>query len=194
MYIHMATIEQFLRETVPLRLLKPGAIFRTCGIEYRLIYHNDCRAYVQDLRKRHNVIENQDGTKNEFDAPGGKINISPNTVVEPVAESESATVGKNAPPRRGGKPAGIPIKQCKRGTKRAAVLEKLLEDLTGTTSVKKACEELKMSRSLLLTHAFEIHRDHGMGYAVDGDSLTVSFLAGVDPFAPVVKDSADDLI
>jgi hypothetical protein len=65
------------------RDLKEGSLFEVCGVRYRKVHSNDCRAYVRLEGKRHVVLN--DGT--EFDAKGrGYHNISPNTVVTFIDE------------------------------------------------------------------------------------------------------------
>jgi len=175
-------------------MLPDGAVFTVAGETYRKIHHNHCRAYVKQLSSsRHNVITKDDGTTVEFDSPGGIVNIAPESMVVQVDGGE-AMAAAGIRPKRGGKPPQAPAKPAKRGGKRGTVLAKLLESLDGVSSIPKVAEELGMSRSLLLTHAFEIWRDHGVGYVVEGDKITVETFGGRDPFAEAAVEACDDLL
>ncbi len=163
--------------------LVPGTRFTAGGAEYKLLYSNDCRAYVQIMTTRQVKIQKEDGQFAEWDAPGGKVNIAPGTVVDEILAEGSGKVGEEAKAvgKRGGKPAQTPLKPAKRGGKRGKVLEFFMTN----KSVDAGLEELGIKRPLLMSHLYEINRDHGVGYTVEGDRITLEMPPGVtDPFAP----------
>ena len=178
---------------VAVRQLSDGTCFKLSlsGKVYRKGYHNESRAYVRSLDIRHNTIEKDDGSKVEFDSPGGFQNISPNTMVERLEGAEMAELKVT---KRGGKPAQEQAKPANPASKRGMILAKVLEDPSGEMSMASVCAALGVARPLLLTHMYEIWRDHGVGYAVDGDTLTVEVLEEVVWAAKQKKDNADDLI
>jgi hypothetical protein len=69
--------------------------------------------------------------------------------------------------RGGGKPALAGKRPANPETKRGKVLALLLK----TPSVAAVEKAFGMIRSAVLTYCFEIHRDHGMGYTIDGDKI-----------------------
>ncbi len=87
--------------------------------------------------------------------------------------------------KKGGKPpAGELLKPVKRLGKRGAFLKWFL-DGDGSRSVRETMAELSMSRSNVLSYLFMLRQDHGLGYALVGDMVTVYLPEGiVDPFVP----------
>jgi hypothetical protein len=69
-----------------------------------------------------------------------------------------------------------------------------MKNLEGESSAARMCEEFGVNRSLLLTHCFEIHRDHGVGYSVNGDLIAIELPQGVsDPFKPIDQQPKGEL-
>lgn len=68
--------------------LREGKLFEVCGVRYRKIHSNACRAYVRRESRTHVVIRRDEETV-EFDScKKGFSNISPNTMVLPIDEAE----------------------------------------------------------------------------------------------------------
>ncbi len=166
-----------------IRQLRPGQAFRIelggryKPLDYRVVYVNACRAYVEPLRKRSemDILE---------DSPGGRVNISPDCECDIIDEelemmmkstpststtARTATVNKMIGQKK--KRDHEPRKQerpIREGTVRARLLAALN---SGNTAVPKLMKELAMSRSLLLSHIHELWRCHGYGYSVTDDAV-----------------------
>lgn len=73
---------------------------------------------------------------------------------------------------RGGKPAEPELlKPVKRGGKRGKVLEWFLGN--GARSIREAMAEFDASRSSVLSYLHNLHKDHGIGYRLVGDTAEV---------------------
>lgn len=97
---------------------------------------------------------------------------------EALDKKESTRKGKDQGPEL--------IKPVKRGGKRGAVVEFFLGE---TKSILEAMAVLGMTRSGVLTHLFGLNADHGLGYYLIADQVTLILPDGCsDPFsAPTVK-------
>ncbi len=84
-------------------------------------------------------------------------------------------------PNRHGKPvAETLLRPVKSTSKRGQVCAFFLED--GTGSIREAMAKFDMSRSGVLTHLHGLHKDHGLGYVLQGDMATLMLPEGcTDP-------------
>jgi hypothetical protein len=191
------TEEQILR--VQVRTLRPGQIFRIDfgkkypPMDYKLIYVNECRAYVEPLR-RGKDIDILDSS------PGGRVSIAPACECEiidqeleammksdtaPAATTKSATATKPAKTRVSGDRKFEPKKQ-ERPVREETIRAKLLAAIeSGKTDINKLMKEFGMGRSLLIAHVHEMWKCHGYGYSVVGDTVKI-----VKPVGGVVKQAA----
>lgn len=185
---------------VPISNLPVGSVCRSEFIDtdFRLVFVNQCRALVEPVRRQRREIKDHEGAViAEFDSPGGRYNISPGTLVVPVADNEHRSVSTapgspSMPPRRGsGKPAQVPLRQANPATKRGRLFALLLESPTGDSNIKTLMSAMAMERSAVMTYLFETWRDHGMGYQMlNDDVVRVSMLPGVEPFKEVPSKPA----
>lgn len=85
---------------------------------------------------------------------------------------------------RGGKPVEDKLlKPVKRTSKRGKVLEWFLE--TGEArSIREAMAEFECSRSSALSYLHNLHKDHGVGYRLIGDTALVELPPGVGDEGP----------
>lgn len=94
----------------------------------------------------------------------------------------AAEVEGVAPEVRGGKEAdalGL-LKPVKRSGRRGQVLAFFLQ---GTRSAREAMAEFGVTRSNLLSQLYLLQKDHGIGYALVGDAVSVTLPAGcTDPW------------
>lgn len=95
------------------------------------------------------------------------------------------------PEARGGKEAdalGL-LKPVKRAGRRGQVLSFFL---SGPRSAREAMAEFGVTRSNLLSQLYLLQKDHGIGYQLVGDAVSVTLPAGCDdPFEPeAVKEAA----
>jgi hypothetical protein len=102
-----------MTRTVRIRSLRRGSIFTIDGEKHRLLYVNDCRAYVEKAGKETVTVcrlnrENGLPEEFEFDAKGRAFNISPGTIVEVDRRSDRSALGR-FPGRNGhcGEEAGL---------------------------------------------------------------------------------------
>lgn len=182
--------------------LSPGQAFAVDlgphgRIDYRLIYVNNCRAYVEPLMKKKKIIKDSlsdltGETLAEFDAPGGRQNISPNTEVEPldIEMERVGTIDKDggfvgAKSKRGERdfPPKIQERPVRPNTTRARLLDALL---AGETRIPALMKKFDMDRGLLVAHVHEMWKCHGYGYSVVGDAIKV--------VPPLASDDVEDLL
>lgn len=113
--------------------------------------------------------------------------------VPTTAPAASEEVRARREEKRGGKRAGRElVKPVRKESKRGQVAALFLEQ--NVRSLREAMARLGMTRSGVLTHLFGLHRDHGLGYELTGDTATVTLPKGVEtPFgepAPSEKTRA----
>lgn len=91
---------------------------------------------------------------------------------------------------KGGKgPAPELLKPVRRSGKRGAFLQYFLDNF-GSRSVREAMADLEMTRSNVLSYLFMLHKDHGIGYTLVGDTAEITLPDGVtEPFD--TKEAAD---
>lgn len=83
--------------------------------------------------------------------------------------------------RRGGKPpAPALIRPLKTSSKRAAFLRWFLEVPEGR-AIADAMAAFNMSRPNVLSYWTAIHRDHGVGYSLSGNSITALLPGTIKP-------------
>jgi hypothetical protein len=84
---------------------------------------------------------------------------------------------------RGGKPAGDELlKLVKPNSKRGKFLSYFMKG-GGSRSIRECMAEFSITRSNALSYLHLIHKDHGIGYELIGDSANLLFPDGVtDPF------------
>ncbi|UFK26636.1 hypothetical protein [Roseobacter phage RDJL3] len=84
-------------------------------------------------------------------------------------------------PNRHGKPvADTLLRPVNSSSKRGQVCAFFLED--GSGSIREAMAKFDMTRSGVLTHLHGLHKDHGLGYVLQGDMATIMLPAGcTDP-------------
>lgn len=179
--------------------LEPGDCFRVDygrhGHEdFRLIYVNQCRAYVEPLMKKKTIIKKSElsdilGDQVEFETKSGKVNIAPATECEKlnvtdVADSPDAAPGEAYVPRKRGEssePARAWIKPVRPGTVREKVLALLCDGKAHP--LEASAKKLEMDKNLLVAHVKEAAKQNGHGYKVSGDTIAV--------FPPLADNSED---
>ena len=83
--------------------------------------------------------------------------------------------------RSGGKPVARSLrKPIKPNTKRAAFLRWHLEDATGRT-IGATMASFDLSRQNVITYWTTIHREHGIGYTLENNTITAILPADADP-------------
>jgi hypothetical protein len=95
-----------MTKTVCIRNLRRGSIFTIDGEKHRLLYVNDCRAYIEKAARETVTVrrlnkETGIPEEHEFEAKAGAWNISPGSMVE-VERREDRRSGEFAdlPDRR----------------------------------------------------------------------------------------------
>src|SRR5690606_18512368 len=79
------------------------------------------------------------------------------------------------------------LKAVKRDGRRGQVLAFFLAGEGGARSIHEATAEMGITRSNLLSQCYLLQKDHGIGYTVAGDVVTVKLPSGCeDPFEPTV--------
>lgn len=169
--------------------LEPGTTFRVelspgVNLDYRLIHVNHCRAFVEQINRGRREIKGSDGeVLAEFEDRSGRVNIAPMTVVTQVLGASSSAPSqregvtmKTTTLKRGERvceagPAGRPVRP---NTVRAKLIALLLEDPTGETDIKAVMKAMEMDRNLVVAHIHEAHKQHGYGYSVIGDTVTLT--------------------
>lgn len=151
-------------------------------IDYRLIYVNDCRAYVEPLMRRKKTIsvDHSDLTGLpvvEFESASGRVNISPGTECT-VLEEDVDLVG----PRDDDDDLTGPLVKSKKTkkvigtrpldptTKRGQVVAMLAAGKT----VMAVCDKLNIKRSCALSHMSDARKFNGVAYVTDGDRVKVT--------------------
>jgi hypothetical protein len=82
-------------------------------------------------------------------------------------------------PNRHGKPVGEALlRLVNRSSKRGQVCEFFINAEAG--SIREAMAKFDMSRSGVLTHLHGLHKDHGLGYVLQGDVATIMLPPGCD--------------
>lgn len=84
---------------------------------------------------------------------------------------------------KGGKqPERTLLKPVRRKGKRGQFLQYFLDNF-GSRSVRETMADLEMTRSNVLSYLFMLHKDHGIGYTLVGDTAEITFPEGVtEPF------------
>lgn len=181
--------------------LRPGTAFRIDlgrgqHLDYRLIYANDCRAYVEPMMRKKKTIARKDDVSDltgepvvlaEFEAPGGKVNIAPGTIVDELLEAAPMDEDDDLTGAAPTKPAIKPVVHQKRGdrhfdptpqtrpvrpnTTRAEMLDALLK---GEKSVAALAKKFGQKTSLTIAHIRELWKCHGYGYSIRDDKITIT--------------------
>jgi len=87
---------------------------------------------------------------------------------------------ENVPNRHGKPVAGSLLRPVNASSKRGQVCGFFMED--GAGSIREAMAKFDMSRSGVLTHLHGLHKDHGLGYVLQGDMVTLMLPQGcTDP-------------
>ena len=87
---------------------------------------------------------------------------------------------ENVPNRHGKPVAGSLLRPVNASSKRGQVCGFFMED--GAGSIREAMAKFDMSRSGVLTHLHGLHKDHGLGYVLQGDMATLMLPQGcTDP-------------
>lgn len=203
--------------------LRPGTAFRiylgpNSYLDYRLVYANECRAYVEPLmRSKRTIARKNDDLSDltgeatvlaEFDAPsGGKVNIAPGTEVDELLdqpdEDDDDLTGAPAKTR----PVIATQGQSKRGdrhfdptpqarpvrpnTTRADMLAALIG---GETSLAALAKKFGQKTSLTVAHIHEMWKCHGYGYTVKGDKVTIKQPVGILAPKSKKKDDLEDIL
>ncbi len=97
--------------------------------------------------------------------------------------------------RKGGKPvASSLLKPVRRDGKRGRFLQWILTDNDGSVSIRACMIQFEMTRSNALSYLHAINKDHGIGYELVGDTVTLELPPGCeDPFdIPPPSDDDDD--
>ena len=177
--------------------LQPGQAFRVDDgygqhhWDFRLIYSNDCRAYVEPLGRGMRQIRNAEGdVLAEIEDRTGRSNISPLTECELIDAKKEMTMPTNgeAVVKRGGDryfPPKIQDRPVRPNTTRAKMLEYLKDDLLGAVKLSDVMAMFDMDRGLVVAHIHEMHKCHGYGYKITGDDVII--------MEPAV-DEAEDLL
>lgn len=192
-----------------LRTLEPGSEFKSDpqglpedGLLMKLIHVNQSRAYVQIVNMSAKQIKNSSGENlAEFDAPGKKISISPETLVLLVRtpfdiemDSMNPKVKENnevseRKPRGTGKDPIQPKKELN-ATKKIGKVAAFLQQKP--RKIDEISKEFDITRGCAQSYLFILNRDYGFGYKVDNDVATIAPpLGGVKMKA--AKDEEDYL-
>lgn len=173
---------------VPLRSLSPGSTFMVDlgphgRLDYRLLYVNDCRAFVEPLGRKVKQVKSNDDLLAEFEVPeGSRGNIAPGTMVTMLEQCNDDLLG-DAPvaSRARATKAGVishPPQKAKRPmrpkTTRAKMYEFITDPLIGEPSVKAVMAHFEMKKALVLAHIWTMWRDNGFGYTVDDDKIEIT--------------------
>ncbi|QDP53508.1 MAG: hypothetical protein GOVbin4933_54 [Prokaryotic dsDNA virus sp.] len=90
-------------------------------------------------------------------------------------------------PNRRGKPVAEKLlRPVNASSKRGQVCAFFLEDRTG--SIREAMAKFDMTRSGVLTHLHGLHKDHGLGYVLQGDMATLMLPEGCE--SPLLEAAA----
>lgn len=152
-------------------------------LEYRLIYSNDCRAFVEPLRKT-----KQRDPLDEIS--GGRTNISPSTECTIIDEDledfmgTSATSTSAAPAKKkeAADTSKVAYKQ-ERPVKEGTIRAKLLAAIQGgETNLNKLAKKFDTPRTNIVSHIRDMWRFHGYGFTVTGDVVKI-----VPPVGGVMK-------
>lgn len=93
---------------------------------------------------------------------------------------------------KGGKqPAKELLKPVRRKGKRGDFLQYFLDNF-GSRSVRETMADLEMTRSNVLSYLFMLHKDHGIGYTLVGDTAEIALPDGVTEPFDSVAEPADD--
>lgn len=164
---------------------KPGFAW-----DYRVVYSNDCRAYVEPVGRGKREIRSAEGeVLAEVEDRSGRVNISPGAdciildkeIEEMAAGSEPVVV------KRGGDryfPPKIQSRPVRSNTTRAKMLAFIQKEKM--VDVDDVMIEFDMNRNLVIAHVHEMHKCHGYGYKLVGDKLTI--------INPVIDDGVEDLL
>jgi hypothetical protein len=96
----------------------------------------------------------------------------------PMEQTAAATHAPKPPKEKGD---GSTFKKVKKDGRRGEVLAFFLD---GGTSAAAAIGKFGITRSNLLSQLYLLNKDHGIGYTVKGDAVSVSLPEGIeDPFA-----------
>ena len=179
-------------------------------IDYRLLFKNDCRAYVKPLERKTRQIKSAEGVLAEFEKPGDPINISPETQVtllekqmdeDLIGGDEFDDLIGDAPARpkvavaprasaKNGKPAAAKLlKSCKPETKRGRLLALMVAGEQRFSALEK---KMEMKRNEIITYCSEMNRDYGIGYTVGENLVTIHLPIGCE--SPFTAAPDDDLI
>lgn len=170
------------------RQLTPGDEFavdlgKYGKLEYRLLYTNDCRSYVEPLKKQTRTVDILDDVER-----GGRVNISPNTEctmidqdLEDFMGTSTATTKKKDDKKivAVGKDPRKQEKPMKEGTIRANILAAVK---AGENNLDKLAKKFNTTRTNIGSHIRDMWRFHGYGFSFAGDVVKI-----VPPVGGVLK-------
>ncbi len=175
------------------RQLNPGQEFRINlgpygNLEYRLLYANECRAYVEPLKKvRRTVVTSDLMETAEFETSAGRINIAPTTECEMIDSELEEMMGKRkaqAPPAGKTKtekaprqPSGpLGSKPLNPDTKRGKIIAMLKDGKT----IDAAAKAVDVNRGCLMSHLSDARKFNGIEHSkLDGDKVKITMGAAV---------------
>lgn len=171
-----------MEDSIPVRRVPVDGVFSIDGLRYTMLKQSPGSAYVQLPNGDKSTISNgalctviDTELEDMLGTPMAVTTKKAKKADAPAAVGTSGPKGSPGPqgaavpkPKRGGgKPALAGKRPANPETKRGKVLALLLK----TSSVAAAEKAFGMARSAVLTYCFEIHRDHGWGYVIDGDKV-----------------------
>lgn len=169
--------------------LSVGTLFQIETLVARVVRSNDCRTLVQIAGKHARTIRTSEGTEIEFEAPGAKISISPNSMVALIAEDDDdddlTGVGPSTAPlksSKGFKPAAAtlirPLNPAKKIGKVLAWL------ISGTEhNVDHMAQMFGITRGCSMSYLSVLCKEYGIGYVLINDDIKVTLPVGCDdPF------------
>jgi len=157
---------------IPVTRIMADEHFMVGPTEYKMLYHNSSRAYVQIMSKRSVQIKATDeheGTS--FDAPGGKVNISCGTLVIRVETPQHARVSPSDMAKVKACPdSAAKLPPVNPETKVGQIMNYALGK---TVSMAKLMEKFGVTRGCALSHLARLRTVHGFTYTVSGDEVTL---------------------
>ncbi len=164
--------------------LAEGTLFTVEALTARVLRSTSCRSLVQVAAGHKAKITTREGVDIEFDAPGAKISISPNTMVT-VLEEVDDLLGlpiNQIAKTRGGKPAADKlIRPLNPAKKIGKVLQWLMDP--APRMIGAMATTFDITRGCAMSYLSVLNKEYGIGYQMLGDDVIVTLPAGCeDPF------------
>ncbi len=166
--------------------LAEGTLFTVEALTARVLRSTSCRSLVQVAAGHKAKITTREGVDIEFDAPGAKISISPNTMVKVLEEVDDLLGLPIAPARaagRGGKPAADKLIRPLNPTKKIGKVLQWLMTEPMICTIDDMSSNFQITRGCAMSYLSVLNKEYGIGYQVMNDKVMVTLPAGCeDPF------------